>query len=115
MTNVFIDNRKIDYLFNDRIAADDHNSPRAIQNAQQLQRLGFYDNLESREIVENHLNQVVQEGQNIIDDRENQYGKFEDRESLLSGPSGKFAKIMSSWQVMPDGTRRLVSAQLFGG
>jgi len=115
VTNVFIDNRKIDHLFNYQIAPDNHNSPQAIQNVQQLQRLGFYDNLESREIVEHHLDQVVQENSNIIDDRENQYGKFEDRESLLSGPSGKFVKIMSSWQVMPDRTRRLVSAKLFGG
>lgn len=115
MRKVSIQNRKIDYLFNNQIAPDDHNSPRAIQNAQQLQRLGFDDNLENRAIVKHHLSQTVQQDDNIIDWRENQYGRFEDRESLLSGPSGKFAKIMSSWQVMPDGTFRFVSAQLFGG
>ena len=38
----------------------------------------------------------------------------EKRESLLAGPSGKFIKIQSSWEVMADGTRRLLSFQPFG-
>jgi hypothetical protein len=36
-----IPERKLDYLFNQNIAPDFHNTPPAIQNAQQMQRLGL--------------------------------------------------------------------------
>ncbi|MBC6479370.1 MAG: hypothetical protein GDA56_17965 [Hormoscilla sp. GM7CHS1pb] len=46
-----IDDRKLDYIFNRNIKPDPHNSSRAAQNAQQLQRIGIYDDPEGREIV----------------------------------------------------------------
>lgn len=119
-----ISERKLDYLFNKNIALDFHNSPRAVQNAQQLQRLGFWDTPEDRELVREHLQQVVQTPNNVFErftktfiDRNGTIGEseIEVRESLLAGASGKFAKVKSSWEVMPDGTRRFVSAELYGG
>ncbi len=115
---------KIDYLFNRDIAPDAHNTPRAIQNAQQLQRLGLWDTPEDRELVREHFQQVVQAHNSLLErftktfiDKTGRVGQadIEVRESLLSGPSGKFAKVKSSWEVLPNGTRRFVSAEIYGG
>lgn len=119
-----IPERKLDYLFNQNIAPDFHNTPRAIQNAQQMQRLGLWDNPEGRELVREHLQQVVQTPTNVVErfartfvDKSATIREvdIEVRESLLTGSSGKFAKLKSSWEVMPDGTRRFVSAEIYGG
>ncbi|HEY9298189.1 MAG TPA: hypothetical protein VIQ31_17895, partial [Phormidium sp.] len=105
------------------IATDAHNTPRAAQNAQQMQRLGFWDTPDSRELVRQHLQQVVQIPDNVVEqftktfvDKAGTIGEseIEVRESLLAGSSGKFAKVKSSWEIMPDGTRRFVSAELYG-
>ncbi|HBL14395.1 MAG TPA: hypothetical protein DD379_24010 [Cyanobacteria bacterium UBA11162] len=119
-----IPERKLDYLFNQNIAPDSHNTPRAIQNAQQMQRLGLWDTPETREFVREYLQQVVQTSTNIIErftrtfvDKNGIIGEvdIEVRESLLAGLSGKFAKVKSSWEVLPGGTRRFVSAEIYGG
>jgi filamentous hemagglutinin len=123
-TDMDIPERKLDYLFNQNIAPDFHNTPRAIQNAQQMQRLGLWDTLEARELVKEHLQQVVQTPTNVVErftrtfvDNSARIREvaIEVRESLLTGSSGKFAKLKSSWEVMPDGTRRFVSAEIYGG
>lgn len=120
---MYISEGKLDYLFNQNIAADAHNTPRAAQNAQQMQRLGFWDTPESREIITQHLQQVVQTPDNVVErftrtfvDKAGTIGEseIEVRESLLAGASGKFAKVKSSWEIMPDGTRRFVSAEIYG-
>jgi len=110
-----IDDRKLDYIFNRNIKPDPHNSSRAAQNAQQLQRIGIYDDPEGREIVKAHLDQAVILPDNVSDRFSNSYGiDTENRESLLAGPSGKFIKVQSSWEVMPDGSRRFMIFQPFG-
>ena len=112
---VIIGERKLDYIFNRNIKPDPHNSSRAAQNAIQLQRIGIYDNSEGREIVKTHLEQTVTLADNVSDRFENKYGvEIENRESLLAGPSGKFIKVQSSWEIIPDGTRRFLSFQPFG-
>lgn len=112
---VIIDERKLDYIFNRNIKPDPHNSSRAAQNALQLQRIGIYDDSEGREIVKKHLEQTVTLADNVSDRFMNKYGvDVENRESLLAGPSGKFIKVQSSWEIMPDGTRRFLSFQPFG-
>ena len=123
-TEALIDGRKLDYLFNKNIKRDDHNSPRALQNYQQLRRLGFYDDRASRSIVQKHLEATVQSGANIIQrfterfiDRETGVeGEVETevRDSLLAGPSGKFAQVRSAWEILSDGKRRFLSAILYG-
>jgi hypothetical protein len=36
------------------------------------------------------------------------------RDSLLPGRTGKFAQVQSSWEVLPDGMRRFLSAIIYG-
>jgi len=111
-----VDERKLDYLFNKNIKPDPHNSARATQNAGQLQRLSIYDDTEGRGIIRNHLEEVIQTNNNVVERYINPYGvDVEMRESLLAGKSGKFVKILSSWEVMPDGKRRLLSFKPLGG
>jgi ketosteroid isomerase-like protein len=121
---VIIDDRKLDYLFDRNIQPDDHNSSRAEQNARQLKRLGFYDDPESRQTIDQHLQQTVQTDDNVIQQFTHQYrdrktgevgeSETEVRDSLLAGRSGKFAQLHSSWQVLPEETRRFLSAILYG-
>ncbi|MGK7902833.1 MAG: hypothetical protein AB4352_15775, partial [Hormoscilla sp.] len=108
-----IDERKLDYIFNKNIKRDKHNSARALQNIQQLNRLGLYDDFDSRLIVKKHLKQAIQLDSNImkrfidhfVDNDTGETGEVdtEVRDSLLAGPSGKFAQVKSSWEVLPDG------------
>ncbi len=119
-----IDNRKLDYLFNVNIKPDNHNSKRALQNRQQLDRLGFDDDSESRQFIQSHLQQTVQQKNNVvkrftetfINSNTGELGEVdtEVRDSLLSGRTGKFAQVQSSWSVLADGTRRFLSAIIYG-
>ncbi len=123
-TPSIINNRKLDYLFNVNIKPDNHNSKRALQNRQQLDRLGFGDDSESRQFIKIHLEQTVQQENNIvkrftetfINSNTGEEGKVdtEVRDSLLSGRTGKFAQVQSSWEVLADGTRRFLSAIIYG-
>lgn len=124
VSQALIDQRKIDYLFNRDIKPDDHNSPRAAQNSQQLHRLGLYDELESRQIVTEHLQGVLLNDRNITKGFINRFVdsqtgelieiEIEVRDSLLPGPSGKFVQIHSSWEIISYRTRRFISAILYG-
>ncbi|MFB8795151.1 MAG: hypothetical protein U7126_13235 [Microcoleus sp.] len=123
-TPCIINDRKLDYLFNVNIKPDAHNSKRAVQNRQQLNRLGFDDDSESRQFIQTHLEQAVQEESNIVERFINIYTNHttgeeatidtELRDSLLPGRTGKFAQVQSSWEVLPDGTRRFLSAIIYG-
>ncbi|NJM59203.1 MAG: hypothetical protein HC849_01720 [Oscillatoriales cyanobacterium RU_3_3] len=123
-TPCIINDRKLDYLFNVNIKPNTHNSKRALQNRQQLNRLGFDDDSESRQFLQNHLEKTVQEASNIvkqfvdnfINNTTGEEGEVdtEIRDSLLPGRTGKFAQVQSSWEVMPDGTRRFLSAIIYG-
>jgi hypothetical protein len=66
-TPCIINDRKLDYLFNLNIKPDAHNSKRAVQNRQQLNRLGFDDDSESRQFIQTHLDRAVQEESNIVE------------------------------------------------
>jgi len=56
-----------------------------------------------------HISQVPKISGNIVNIYTNQFGKFEVRESLLMGPSGKAAKLETSFQIMDNGSRRFVT------
>jgi filamentous hemagglutinin len=124
MTPCIIDERKLDYLFNVNIKPDAHNSKRALQNRQQLSRLGFDDDPEFRQLVQTHLEKTVQDESNIVkrvtesfinkNTGEEDEVDTEIRDSLLAGRTGKFAQLQSSWEVLPDGTRRFLSAIIYG-
>ena len=107
-----VDEGKLDYLFGKAKGGKNagHNLPRTNQNAAQMRRLGLSYTVEGRAMVRSHLDEVVQNDSNILKLFKNEYGSFEVRESLFSGPSGKFSKFESTWELMPDGSRRLTNS-----
>ena len=109
---VQVDENKFKYLFGEA-APDAHNTPRSRQNAGQLARIGIYNNDEGRGVLRTHLEQTGSQPGNVSGTFSNQYGNYEKRESLLAGPGG-FLKLESTWEVAPDGTRRLTTAIPFG-
>jgi hypothetical protein len=97
---------KFDYLFG-RVASNSHNAARSNQLALEMKRLGVPDNAAGRQMLTEHLTASAKTEGNIINTFSNQYGKFEVRESLFMGPSGKAANFQSTFQVLDDGTRKL--------
>ena len=109
-----IDDKKFDYLFG-RATGRQHNLARTNQNALEMKRLGIPDTPEGHAMLRSHLDNVVQENSNIIRAFNNEWGSFEVRESLFAGLSGKFSNFESTWQVLPDGTRRFSTLIPRGG
>lgn len=56
-----------------------------------------------------HSSQFPKTTRNIVNIYTNQFGKFEVKESLLMGPSGKAAKLETSFQIMDNGSRRFIN------
>ena len=108
-----VDPDKYRYLFGE-VESNAHNAARSAQNLAQMERLGLRGS-EGRSILQAHLDAVVDDPTNIAREFSNQYGTFQVRESLFHGPSGAFAKLETTWQVMPDGTLRLTTLIPFGG
>ena len=73
-----------------------------------MARLGVYDTPRGRAMLRQHFDQVVKDKTNVTKTSRNRYGFFEDGESVFVGPGGS-AKFTTSWQVMPDGTRRFTT------
>ncbi|PVZ15419.1 MULTISPECIES: filamentous hemagglutinin N-terminal domain-containing protein [unclassified Pseudomonas] len=97
---------KFDYLFG-RVSSDSHNAARSNQLALEMKRLGVPDNAVGRQMLTDHLTLSAKAEGNVVNTFTNQYGRFEVRESLFIGPSGKAANFQSTFQVLEDGTRRL--------
>ncbi|WP_375058617.1 hypothetical protein [Zobellella sp. DQSA1] len=97
---------KFDYLFG-RVSSNAHNAARSNQLAFEMQRLGVPDTAAGRQMLTQHLELAAKTEGNITRTFSNQYGRFEVRESLFIGPSGKVAKFESTFQVLEDGTRQL--------
>ncbi|WP_177345408.1 DUF637 domain-containing protein, partial [Pseudomonas sp. KK4] len=97
---------KFDYLFG-RVASSSHNAARSNQLALEMKRLGVPDNAAGRQMLTDHLALSARTEGNVINTFSNQYGKFEVKESLFVGPSGKAANFQSTFQVLDDGTRKL--------
>lgn len=97
---------KFDYLFG-RVSSNTHNAARSNQLALEMKRLGVPDNVTGRHILTEHLASSARSEGNIIRTFSNQYGSFEVRESLFMGPSGRAARLESTFQILEDGTRRL--------
>ncbi|UWF47183.1 hemagglutinin repeat-containing protein [Pseudomonas sp. N3-W] len=97
---------KFDYLFG-RVASNSHNAARSNQLALEMKRLGVPDNAAGRQMLTDHLTLSAKTDGNVMNTFSNQYGKFEVRESLFVGPSGKAANFQSTFQVLDDGTRKL--------
>ncbi|MCM2411183.1 DUF6531 domain-containing protein [Streptomyces sp. RKAG290] len=99
-----INPRKLDYLFNKDVKPDPHNTPRAIQNANQLKSIGFHDTPASRQFLTEHLKEAT--GNGFSEHFTNEWGNFGKTKSVLYGPHGMLG-VESTWQVMPDGGYRL--------
>jgi filamentous hemagglutinin len=97
---------KFDYLFG-RVASNSHNAARSNQLALEMKRLGVPDNAAGRQMLTDHLALSAKTEGNVINTFSNQYGKFEVKESLFVGPSGKAANFQSTFQILDDGTRKL--------
>ena len=98
-----VDAGKFDYMFG-RVASNAHNAARSAQNAQQLARVGVYDNSAGRALLQSHLDGVAGDASSIARSYSNNFGSFQVRDSLFSGPGG-FLKFESTWQVADDGLR----------
>ncbi|MEQ5167527.1 hypothetical protein ABN211_02190 [Proteus terrae] len=74
-----------------------------------MRRLGISTDEKGAKFLIDHLSHVPKTQGNIIKVYSDNYGKYEVRESLLFGPSGKVTKLETSFEIMPDGTRRFVT------
>ncbi|WP_438284214.1 hypothetical protein [Pseudomonas alabamensis] len=97
---------KFDYMFG-RVVSSSHNAARSNQLALEMKRLGVPDTVTGRQMLTDHLVLSAKTDGNVMSTFSNQYGKFEVRESLFIGPSGKAANFQSTFQVLDDGTRKL--------
>ncbi|CAI8693774.1 filamentous hemagglutinin N-terminal domain-containing protein [Burkholderia pyrrocinia] len=104
--NVEIAPGKFDYLFGG-VDSGVHNSARSNQLALEMKRLGVPDTVAGREMISEHLADVVNTNGNVSRTFSNQYGTFEVRDSVFIGPSGQAAKLESTFQVLANGARRL--------
>lgn len=107
-SSVIIEQDKLKYLFGE-VNSSVHNTPRSTQLAQSMYRLGIPLDDAGAKLIMEHISQVPKTSGNIVNVYTNQFGKFEVRESLLMGPSGKAAKLETSFQIMDDGSRRFVT------
>jgi filamentous hemagglutinin len=98
-----VDAGKYDYLFG-KVASNEHNAARSLQNARQLARVGVHDSAGGRRLLQNHFDDVVSRNDNIASTFTNEHGTFQIRDSLFSGPGG-FLKLESTWQVTDNGLR----------
>ncbi|MCL2780136.1 MAG: hypothetical protein FWD74_01355 [Actinomycetia bacterium] len=98
-----VDSGKYDYLFG-KVASSSHNAARSAQNAQQLARIGVYDNATGRALLQSHFDDVVAKGDNIVRSYTDAHGTFQVRDSLFFGPGGSL-KFESTWQVTDSGLR----------
>lgn len=104
---------KLDYLFG-KAKGNKHNVQRAQTMQNELSKIGIYDTPSSRELLNNHLKNVVNDSSNILKIESRSYIAKElpgtptvnytatVRESFLKGPNGG-VKIESVW----DGDRLL--------
>ena len=113
---VVVEPKKFDYLFGKASDTSKHNVDRAFNNLHQMTtRLGITDTKSGHLILEKHFNEVVRNPSNIVQKFTNEYGIFETRQSLLAGPSGKFARLETTFEVLPDKSRRFITTICKGG
>ncbi len=103
---------KFDYIFG-RVSSNAHNAARSNQLAHAMKRLGIHDTAAGRSFLSEHLAASAKAQGNLVRSFSNSYGAFEVRESLLIGPSGRSARLESTFQVLESGTRRFSTVITF--
>ncbi|SHO58973.1 hypothetical protein [Vibrio quintilis] len=112
---VEVNDDKFMYLFGKVTEGRQHNIDRSGGLALDFKRLGLRDDEDGREILRHHFNSVGSRTDNIIRSFDSDYGTQDVHESLLFGPSGKAARLESTFIVGQDGSKRFTSAILKGG
>ena len=114
---LIIDNKKYNYLFGN-VKSEPHNTPRALQNQQQLASIGIYNDKNGREIINKSLNEALSIRNSVINtyskNADGKYQRFEAREGIIAGPFG-IRKVESHFEIMNDGSRRLTTIIFKGG
>jgi filamentous hemagglutinin len=79
-----------------------------------MKQLGVHDDLKGHSLLEEHLMKVAKDNKNISNTFEKEFreggkGSFLIKESLFAGPSGKFAKFETGWEITNENTIRLTT------
>ncbi|OOX81409.1 hypothetical protein [Snodgrassella alvi] len=107
-TKLEIEPNKFDYLYG-KVNSGLHNIDRSTQLSQMMRRLGLQTNESGTAILTEHFNKVVNTKGNVINNDKKDSQSFEVRGSFLMGPSGKGTILQTSFEIMPDDSRRLVT------
>ncbi|MEV5539826.1 hypothetical protein AB0L13_23505 [Saccharopolyspora shandongensis] len=108
-----IDEGKFDYAFG-KVNSNKHSAKRSNQIKIELSHIRIFGNPKGREIVREHLDNVVRSDNNISQVSDHSWGHRQVRESLLAGPGG-FMKLQTVWQEKSDGNLQLITLIPFGG
>jgi filamentous hemagglutinin len=106
--NLIFDDKKYNYLFGEA-SPDPHNTPRSTQLNNSFGMRGIRNNKMGRQIIQEHFNLIINDSSNIIKTYQKNGQNFETRQSLLMTPSGKGMLLETSFEIMPDGSRRFVT------
>ncbi|MDA5550386.1 VENN motif pre-toxin domain-containing protein, partial [Yersinia massiliensis] len=106
--DLVIDEKKYDYLFGNS-ASNPHNAARSNQLASTMENLGIYNDAGGQRILAEHFKATANTPRNVINTFSNEFGTFEVRESLLMGPSGKAARLQTTFEILPNGSRKFVT------
>lgn len=102
-----ISDGKMGYLFG-KATGRTHNIERTAQNVRKLASIGIHDDATGHAIIQRHFDDIVTDSSNISSMYSNEWGTYQVRESLLSGPNG-FLKLESTWEVLPSGDLRMTT------
>lgn len=80
-----------------------------------MKRLGIDDSVAGHDLLHDHLSQVGSSAGNVTKTFTNEHGTLEVKESLMAGPSGKFANFETTWKVDANGCRTLTTVIPKGG
>ncbi len=87
-----------------------HNVQRSAHLAETFARVGITDTPAGRAILSSHLERVVGDPTNVVRRWTNDHGvRLVERESLLATPSGRFIKLLTTWEELPGGLFRFVT------
>ena len=99
---------KFKYLFG-HVTSGDHNSSRTNQMANTMKKLGIFEDVIGKNILIEHFKVTPQLKGNTINTFENKWGKFEERESFLIGPSGKATVFHTTYKIESNGNMTFVT------
>jgi len=112
--NIVIETGKYDYIFGRVVSGSQHNIDRSRQLATVMKELGVTDNSTGHALLENHFIKVGKDNTNefstfLKEFKDGTSGSFIVKESLFAGPSGKFAKFETTWEIINETTLRMTT------